>query len=72
MLLSQLLRRISWLSLVPGAVAYVIAMVGAQVHSASPIVEWSIKWWWFALIVGAMIFFLLRSTAALLNKIGGM
>jgi hypothetical protein len=72
MLLSQLLRRISWLALVPGAVTYVITMVGAQVHSTNLIVEWSTKWWWFVLIVGTLIFFLLRSVAALLNKIGGI
>ena len=72
MQLSQVLRRISWLALLPGATTYAITMIGAKIHIPTETVRWCTMWWWVTLISGVMLFYLLRSIAALIHKVGAM
>jgi hypothetical protein len=71
-MLPQLLQRISWLALAPGVLTCIVATIGAQLGSASAVVRWSVMWWWILFVCGVMLFLLIRASATLLRKLGGL
>ena len=68
MSLVKLLRQIAWLAILPAFVMWAIALLGPW--QQSELTSFCIKYWWITFVLGASIFFALRSAAWFMHKFG--
>ena len=72
MSLSKLLYGLSYVALIPGVAALAVTLIGAKTNSTGELVIWCTRWWWAALIYGAVVFYLVRSIAWMLRRFRGL
>ena len=66
--MTRVLRRVSYLLVLPGLIALAITLIGAKSQSQASLVVWCTTWWWTLLLTGVLLFYLLRAIAWISNR----